>query len=134
MTGRHRGAIEAKSDILTFIDDDVRVSPNWLNGILETMTARKDVDLLTGPSLPLYGRPKEELILDPRNYFYHKGVKFLKIEFVREMKDKRNEGKDIKDVRLIDFHLEKNKFYKRLLPIRYYILDRLINMNLKSKK
>jgi glycosyltransferase involved in cell wall biosynthesis len=54
MTGRHRGAIEAKGEILTFIDDDVQVSPNWLNGIIETMDARKDVDLLTGPNLPLY--------------------------------------------------------------------------------
>jgi glucosyl-dolichyl phosphate glucuronosyltransferase len=54
LTGRHRGAIEASGDILTFIDDDVQVSSFWLQGIIETMNEYLDIDLLTGPNLPLY--------------------------------------------------------------------------------
>ena len=30
LSGRHRGVEESVGDVLTFIDDDVEVSPNWL--------------------------------------------------------------------------------------------------------
>ncbi|MCE3296653.1 MAG: glycosyl transferase family 2 [Crocinitomicaceae bacterium] len=54
LTGRHVGLQLAKGDVLTFIDDDVRVSGSWLNAILEVMQNRPDIDLLTGPNLPEY--------------------------------------------------------------------------------
>ncbi len=54
LTGRHKGAQEAKGDVLTFIDDDVIVSPQWLNTIIDTMANRKDITFLTGPNLPQY--------------------------------------------------------------------------------
>lgn len=54
LTGRHRGAKESKGEILTFIDDDVHVSALWLDTIIDVMSNRKDVSLLTGPNLPLY--------------------------------------------------------------------------------
>lgn len=54
LTGRHRGAQEAKGDILTFIDDDIVVSNQWLNTIIEVMTTRLDISLLTGPCIPQY--------------------------------------------------------------------------------
>lgn len=54
LTGRHRGAAEAKGDILTFIDDDVHVTSGWLTAIRQTMHTCEDVMLLTGPCLPLY--------------------------------------------------------------------------------
>lgn len=54
LSGRHRGAEEAKGEIYTFIDDDVEVNDNWLETILNVMEANSDVDLLTGPCLPQY--------------------------------------------------------------------------------
>ncbi len=54
LTGRHRGAKEAKGEILTFIDDDVHVSKKWLSAILAIMGTKPEVMLLTGPCLPLY--------------------------------------------------------------------------------
>jgi glycosyltransferase involved in cell wall biosynthesis len=54
LTGRHRGAKESKGDILTFIDDDVQVSPNWISTIIEVMINNPKISLLTGPCLPLY--------------------------------------------------------------------------------
>jgi glycosyltransferase involved in cell wall biosynthesis len=54
LTGRHKGAIESKGDILTFIDDDVAVSTDWLESIINVMKEREDIAFLTGPNLPLY--------------------------------------------------------------------------------
>lgn len=54
LTGRHKGAQVSKGDILTFIDDDVVVDPQWLNTIIETMNTQKDITFLTGPNIPLY--------------------------------------------------------------------------------
>lgn len=54
LTGRHRGALESKGDILTFIDDDVNLSTTWLDSITNVMREREDIAFLTGPNLPLY--------------------------------------------------------------------------------
>jgi glycosyltransferase involved in cell wall biosynthesis len=54
LTGRHRGASEAKGNYLTFIDDDVEVCQNWLQDIVKTFKANPNIHLLTGPTLPKY--------------------------------------------------------------------------------
>ncbi len=53
-----------------------------------------------------------ELLYDPRNYFYYNGVKFVSLQIVKQMKQLRNETKDIADVKLIDDHIDSmpNKF------------------------
>lgn len=53
MASRHRGAKEAKGDILCYLDDDSFVDKNWLIGIEETF-ADKAVACACGPCLPLY--------------------------------------------------------------------------------
>lgn len=50
----------------------------------------------------LYGVTADELVLDPQNYFYTKGVKFVSLAFIRALKARRNEPKDIEDIKLID--------------------------------
>ncbi|NDB53245.1 MAG: hypothetical protein EB025_04110, partial [Chitinophagaceae bacterium] len=50
----------------------------------------------------LYGTSADELILNPRNYFYTKGVKFVSLAFIRALKARRNEPKDVEDIKLID--------------------------------
>ncbi len=54
LTGRHRGVIEATGEILTFIDDDVRVSFTWLDTIIEVMNNKPEITFLSGPNLPLF--------------------------------------------------------------------------------
>lgn len=54
LSGRHKGALEAKGNILSFIDDDVVLTSTWLKHIVKTLKAREDIDFLTGPCWPKY--------------------------------------------------------------------------------
>lgn len=45
---RNRGLAEASADIVAFTDDDVRVDPWWLNGIVRGFEAAPDVACVTG--------------------------------------------------------------------------------------
>ena len=53
LSARHRGAMESAGDICVFIDDDVRLDPEWLNALQDGF---KDpsVILVGGPSRPLF--------------------------------------------------------------------------------
>jgi glycosyltransferase involved in cell wall biosynthesis len=53
LSGRHRGALEAKGDILVFIDDDIEADPNWLSAIYESFQDQS-VQLVGGRNLPKY--------------------------------------------------------------------------------
>ncbi len=68
LTGRHLGASISRGDILTFIDDDVVLSKDWLKSIDMLLRSKSHIDLLTGPCLPLYE------IYPPKwlNYFWSK--------------------------------------------------------------
>ena len=45
---RNRGILEASGDIVAFTDDDVRVDPWWLDGIIRGFQAAPDVACVTG--------------------------------------------------------------------------------------
>jgi glycosyltransferase involved in cell wall biosynthesis len=51
--GRHRGAFEAKGQILCYLDDDVKVDPGWLCAIRETFETT-DAVIVGGKILPEY--------------------------------------------------------------------------------
>ncbi len=53
LAARHRGAREARSDLLVFVDDDIVAAPSWLSAILETFED-SSVSLVTGPCLPQF--------------------------------------------------------------------------------
>ena len=53
LSGRHRGALEAKGDILVFVDDDIEADPNWLSAIYESFQ-NPLVQLVGGRNLPKY--------------------------------------------------------------------------------
>lgn len=53
LSGRHRGAVEAKGDILVFVDDDIEADMNWLSAIYETFKD-PEVHLVGGKNLPRY--------------------------------------------------------------------------------
>jgi len=53
LSGRHRGALEAQGDILTFVDDDIEADVNWLQAIQESF-GESTVQLVGGRNLPKY--------------------------------------------------------------------------------
>jgi len=50
----------------------------------------------------LYEPSYDEIILNPDNHFYSRGVKFASLDVIKKMKQKRNEPKDINDIELIN--------------------------------
>ena len=56
LSGRHRGALGARSDLLIFVDDDIEADADWLEAFVDSF---KDptVQLVGGPSLPNYEWP-----------------------------------------------------------------------------
>ncbi len=56
LASRHRGASEAGSEILCFVDDDVVAHPEWLQSILQAFEDRA-VHLVGGPSVPRFEVP-----------------------------------------------------------------------------
>jgi hypothetical protein len=44
---------------------------------------------------------RDEIIHNPDNHFYHRGVKFASLDVIKKLKEKRNEPKDKNDVNLI---------------------------------
>ncbi len=71
-------------------------------------------DLITGHQLIAchndevyhYETSKDDIIFNPENHFYFKGVKFASLSMIRSMKAKRNEAKDVQDVALINNFLK----------------------------
>jgi glycosyltransferase involved in cell wall biosynthesis len=53
LSGRHRGVREARGDICAFLDDDVRLNPDWLRA-LEEGFQDPAIILAGGPSRPLF--------------------------------------------------------------------------------
>ena len=53
LTGRHRGAREARGNVLVFIDDDVVVSACWMDALREVFS-NSEVALAGGPSVPRF--------------------------------------------------------------------------------
>lgn len=52
--------------------------------------------------LNYYPLEKDELIFNPKNYFYFRGYKFLTLDLLEKMKSKRNTNKDKLDLELIE--------------------------------
>ncbi len=53
LSGRHRGALEARGDICIYLDDDVRLGSRWLSAISDAFRDPA-VHLVGGPSRPLF--------------------------------------------------------------------------------
>jgi glucosyl-dolichyl phosphate glucuronosyltransferase len=61
---RHIGYVYSKSQILSFIDDDIIVSDSWLETIINTFKEKKEVSLIGGPSTPMTNSTNDILFLD----------------------------------------------------------------------
>lgn len=58
----------------------------------------------------------EDLLYNPSNFLYYKGVKFISLTVLKEYKEARGEKKDVEDVKLIEI-FEKND--KSMMEIWY---------------
>jgi glycosyltransferase involved in cell wall biosynthesis len=54
---RQAGIDSARAPLIAFFDDDVRVSPNWVDTILRTFAERPDLDCIGGKVLPVWSVP-----------------------------------------------------------------------------
>jgi glucosyl-dolichyl phosphate glucuronosyltransferase len=53
LSGRHKGATEARGEILCFLDDDVLLAPTWFEAVQEAFVDL-NLALMGGPSRPTY--------------------------------------------------------------------------------
>jgi len=67
LTGRHRGAKEALSEILVFVDDDIEADKGWLSAIVDTFSTHPDVHLVGGKCLPKFEKAPPEWL----EYFWN---------------------------------------------------------------
>ena len=65
--GRNSGVKKAKGDIIIFLDDDVKVTENYLKSIYQSFAKDPEIALMTGRVLPLY---EKEEIPDWLGYFW----------------------------------------------------------------
>lgn len=61
---RHIGYVYSKSQILSFIDDDIIVSDSWLETVINTFKEKKEVSLIGGPATPMTNSTNDILFLD----------------------------------------------------------------------
>ncbi len=75
-----------------------------------------------------YALPIDDLVLDPRNYFWCQGIKFLSLPLLREMKARRGETKDKRDLARIDRITGAGSFQSRLLHLNALIPEFVYSM------
>lgn len=63
LSGRHRGALEAKGDLLVFVDDDILAEPGWLSALAGAFDDPR-VHLAGGPSVGRFA-------VEPPPWFAH---------------------------------------------------------------
>ena len=78
-----------------------------------------DISEHEGTWLQYYQQSKDEIINNPKYHFYYKGIKFITLEVLKQMKLNRNEvPKDVDDVNMINkflsgsFKVNKRQFKK----------------------
>ena len=79
-------------------------------------------------SLVFMKKKLDDIIMDPRNYFYFKGLKFVSLSLLLEMKKLRKEKKDMIDVSLIKTILEPSVTNYLILKVRQFIFFRILRL------
>jgi glucosyl-dolichyl phosphate glucuronosyltransferase len=110
LTGRHRGAKEAKSEILIFVDDDIHADKDWLTAIIETFDQFPDVHLVGGKCLPKYEKEPPQWL----NYFWHNSPEGEKSIGWLSLCDYGNKAKEIDPFKVwgLNFSIRKASLYE----------------------
>ena len=61
-----------------------------------------DIDSHNEYSKGRYTKTVDDIIYNPENHFYFNGLKYASLEVVKDLKEKRGEEKDEKDLELIE--------------------------------
>ena len=77
-----------------------------------------------------HGKTATEIVLDPSNFFWWRGVKFVSFQQLRAMKISRSEPKDLVDIKMMRF-ASKNSRYRRL---RLRLWQEAIFLNVRLRK
>ena len=72
--------------------------------------------------LKYYGEEKNELIYNPKNYFYFNDIKFISFENLYKMKQNRNEQKDINDCNIMEALIERNRLKEFISKLKQNVL------------
>jgi len=89
LSGRHRGALEAKGDILVFTDDDIEATPNWLSSIASSFEDN-DVHIVGGPTLPKFEIPLPEWMI-PYCIFKQNSLTYCAYLSLQDLGDQKQE-------------------------------------------
>ena len=54
LTGRHKGLELASGDLLSYLDDDVDLNPEWVYSIFQLSCKHPEINIFGGPSLPKF--------------------------------------------------------------------------------
>jgi hypothetical protein len=85
--------------------------------------------------IDLYETTKEDLILNPNNYFVYNEIKFTTLNVLRRFKKNRGEEKDLIDVKLIDsLFIKKHHCMMALLKFESTLRRRKRNLKYYSKQ
>jgi glucosyl-dolichyl phosphate glucuronosyltransferase len=67
---RNRGIVEARGEIIAFVDDDVYFDRRWLRTVAETFAGNPDVDCVGGNSIPVFEAERPAWLADPLLTYY----------------------------------------------------------------
>lgn len=110
--------IDGSGSLAAFGIRDVRDIDYLQHGLVNLGTGFKEIDCHNDGHEHI-GLTVDDIIFNPNNHFYYKGVKFVSINLLRKMKTERNETKDVHDVRSIDEMLSGTK-----VPLRFIVKAR----------
>ena len=77
---RHRGAREAVSALLLYVDDDAVCEPNWITAYGSAFKTHPDMQAASGPVVPLWDREPEAWLRELARVVTEGGVCILTIE------------------------------------------------------
>ena len=97
-------------------------------GQRETQTEYNDIDNHID-DLEFHRQAKEDLILDPKFYFYYDGLKFISFSQLYEMKKHRGSTKDLNDVEKMSAFVGNNRLKQLVAEIK----QKLYFLRLKAK-
>ena len=81
--------------------------------------------------LQYYDDIKNELIYNPKNYFYFNDIKFLSFNQLYKMKSNRNEIKDKNDCKMMEALIENNRFKEFINRFKQYLFYSKIKLRAK---
>jgi hypothetical protein len=88
--------------------------PNQINEVMSNISSHESY-------LNNYPKTKTEIILNPENHFYYRGIKFISLDILKQMKQKRNEFPKDNGFRFLNFVRRCFRFVKRKFKLLFLL-------------